>query len=70
MGLILGADSLINFETWQNFTDIFPLVDIYVASRPDSDAQTLEKLFRDLRMNLKQRLINILSEQWIIPLQK
>lgn len=43
MGLILGADSLINFETWRNFTDIFPLVDIYVASRPDSDAQTLEK---------------------------
>ena len=42
MGLILGADSLINFETWRNFTDIFPLVDIYVASRPDSDAQTLE----------------------------
>lgn len=43
MGLILGADSLINFETWRNFTDIFPLVDIYVASRPDSDAQILEK---------------------------
>lgn len=43
MGLILGADSLINFETWRNFTDIFPLVDIYVASRPDFDAQTLEK---------------------------
>lgn len=56
MGLILGADSLINFETWRNFTDIFPLVDIYVASRPDSDAQTLEKTIQRFEKEFEAKI--------------
>lgn len=42
LGLIVGADSLVNFETWRNYRDIFGLAYIFVASRPDTDNKLLE----------------------------
>lgn len=40
--LIVGADSLVQIETWKNFSDIFKLAEIIVASRPNTQESCLE----------------------------
>lgn len=42
LGLIIGADSLVQIETWKNFEEIFKLASIIVASRPDTQENHLE----------------------------
>jgi len=40
--LIMGADSLVQIETWKNYEDIFRLAEIIVAPRPDTQEKYLE----------------------------
>lgn len=40
--LIVGADSLIQFETWREYREIFKMAVIVVASRPDTEEDILE----------------------------
>ncbi len=40
--LIVGADSLVQIETWKNFDEIFKLASIIVASRPDTQENYLD----------------------------
>lgn len=42
LGLIVGADSLVQIETWKNFNEIFKLALIIVASRPDTHENSLD----------------------------
>lgn len=42
LALIVGADSLIQFETWRDYGAIFKLAAIIVASRPDTDEDILD----------------------------
>ncbi|MGI6084021.1 MAG: nicotinate-nucleotide adenylyltransferase [Acetivibrionales bacterium] len=42
IALIVGADSLIQFEEWRDFSTIFKLASIIVASRPDTAEDVLE----------------------------
>ncbi len=42
LGLIVGADSLVQIETWRNFEEIFKLASIIVASRPDTQENHLD----------------------------
>lgn len=42
LGLIVGADSLVQIETWKNFTEIFRLATIIVAPRPDTTESHLD----------------------------
>jgi nicotinate-nucleotide adenylyltransferase len=51
IALIVGADSLVQFETWRDYPDIFKLAVIIVASRPDTKEDTLNSYinkFKDL----------------------
>lgn len=41
ISLIVGADSLVQFETWKDFHEIFKLAVIIVASRPDTKEDIL-----------------------------
>ncbi len=40
--LIVGADSLVQLETWREYREIFKLAVIIVASRPDTEEDILE----------------------------
>ena len=40
--LIMGADSLVQIETWKSYEEIFRLAEIIVASRPDTQEKHLE----------------------------
>lgn len=42
IGLIVGADSLIHFESWRNYEEILSLAHVFVASRPDTDEKILD----------------------------
>lgn len=42
LALIVGADSLIQFETWRDYGEIFKLAKIIVASRPDTKEDILD----------------------------
>lgn len=39
--LIIGADSLVQFHTWQSYQEIFKICKIIVAKRPDTDENLL-----------------------------
>ncbi len=41
LSLIVGADSLVQFETWRDYREIFELAVIIVASRPDTEEDYL-----------------------------
>ncbi|HHU90992.1 MAG TPA: nicotinate-nucleotide adenylyltransferase [Clostridiaceae bacterium] len=41
ISIIVGADSLIQFETWKDYREIFKLAVIIVASRPDTEEDIL-----------------------------
>jgi nicotinate-nucleotide adenylyltransferase len=51
LGLIVGADSLVQIETWKNFSDIFRLAEIIVASRPDTQENHLDNTIIKLKSN-------------------
>ncbi|HHW23800.1 MAG TPA: nicotinate-nucleotide adenylyltransferase [Clostridiaceae bacterium] len=51
LGLIVGADSLVQIETWRNFNDIFRLADIIVAPRPDTQENHLDNTIIKLKSN-------------------
>jgi nicotinate-nucleotide adenylyltransferase len=42
IGLIIGADSLVNLKTWRKFPVILSLAKLIVASRPDTDERRLD----------------------------
>ncbi len=49
IGLIVGADSLVNFETWRNYKEIFSMADIFVSSRPDTDSHILNSIIHKFK---------------------
>lgn len=42
LGLIIGADSMVQFETWKEYREIFKRATILVASRPDTNENALK----------------------------
>lgn len=49
LGLIIGADSLIQFTTWRRYEDILRMADLIVARRPDTDNRLLESAVARLK---------------------
>lgn len=49
LGLIVGADSLVQFKTWKNYQKIITLATIIVTSRPDTDESLLDNSIEILR---------------------
>lgn len=56
LALIIGADSLVQFETWRNFQEIFRLATIIVASRPDTNENTLERAIIKFKSQFAARI--------------
>ncbi|NLX63633.1 MAG: nicotinate-nucleotide adenylyltransferase [Clostridiaceae bacterium] len=49
ISLIIGADSLVQFETWKDYREIFKLAVIIVASRPDTKEDILSSYINKFR---------------------
>jgi len=49
ISLIVGADSLVRFETWKDYREIFKLAVIIVASRPDTAEDILNSYINKFR---------------------
>ena len=49
IGLIVGADSLVQIETWKNYREILLLATLIVASRPDTDEDWVDNTIAGLR---------------------
>ncbi len=43
LGLIIGADSMVQFHTWKSYREILRIATLIVASRPDTDEALLDK---------------------------
>lgn len=56
IGLILGADSIIQFETWRSYTEIFNLANIFVAMRPGINFYEVEDAINRYRDRFGARI--------------
>lgn len=57
LGLIIGADSLVQFTTWKRYEEILEMVSLIVARRPDTDNRLLDLAITRLRMDCSARIL-------------
>jgi nicotinate-nucleotide adenylyltransferase len=57
IGLIIGADSLVQIETWRSYTEIMKLVTLIVAARPDTDMCLLDEKIYKLKKAFNARIL-------------
>lgn len=57
LGLIIGADSLVQIETWKSYTQIMKLVTLIVAARPDTDMRLLDETICKLQGEFGARIL-------------
>lgn len=62
IGLIVGADSLVNFKTWRNYPKILSQAKVIVASRPDTDPNVLDKTINELTVKFQAHIYKSSAE--------
>ncbi|MCX7773616.1 MAG: nicotinate-nucleotide adenylyltransferase [Clostridia bacterium] len=57
LGLIVGADSLVQIHTWKSYEEILRLATLIVAKRPDTDEEWLDKSIHELETQNSARIL-------------
>lgn len=57
IGLIIGADSLVQIVTWKRFDEIIKLATIIVAHRPDTDEAFLDSSINEIKAHFGAEIL-------------
>lgn len=56
LGLIIGADSMVQFTTWKRYEEILRMASLIVAPRPDTDRRLLDSAIEKLKKDFDARI--------------